>query len=268
MNDDVRKEANLKLLKRTCNSNIQDILATSTHVVLYEYTSATAAWTKLGVEGSLFLTRSSNNSFDCIILNRNTPTNFTLSVSKEVQVQHQAPYLIIKVPVTAQVLGIWFPSAEERQEFYTRMQSTVERLRAAPTPPVISPATIPASQPVGIDHEATALLASKLLIGLTTGVADIAEDNGTDVAAAQSPTGLLTDRLNTTNTATTPTSVASSSLQPPRHGSPAGAGVALDKKSLQLALLSLIQDDRFLDLLHSQYLRVMHARAKTKREGN
>jgi mRNA-decapping enzyme 1B len=36
----------------------------------------------------------------------------------------------------------------------------------------------------------------------------------------------------------------------------------LDKKSLQLALLSLIQDDRFLDLLHSQYLRVVHARVK------
>jgi hypothetical protein len=38
--------------------------------------------------------------------------------------------------------------------------------------------------------------------------------------------------------------------------------VPLDKKSLQLTLLSLIQDDRFLDLVHSQYLRVIHARAK------
>jgi hypothetical protein len=31
-------------------------------------------------------------------------------------------------------------------------------------------------------------------------------------------------------------------------------------------LLSLIQDDRFLDLVHSQYLRVVHAR--TKKGGN
>ena len=40
----------------------------------------------------------------------------------------------------------------------------------------------------------------------------------------------------------------------------------LDKKSLQLALLSLIQDDRFLDLLHSQYLRVARTRAKKNQQ--
>lgn len=38
--------------------------------------------------------------------------------------------------------------------------------------------------------------------------------------------------------------------------------LVLDKKSLQLSLLSLIQDDRFLDLIHAQYLKVAHARAK------
>jgi hypothetical protein len=35
----------------------------------------------------------------------------------------------------------------------------------------------------------------------------------------------------------------------------------LDKKSLQLTLLSLIQDDRFIDLVHSQYLKVVRTRA-------
>ena len=35
----------------------------------------------------------------------------------------------------------------------------------------------------------------------------------------------------------------------------------LDKKSLQLSLLSLIQDERFLDLIHAQYIKVTHARA-------
>mmetsp|Transcript_11455 Transcript_11455/g.27359 ORF Transcript_11455/g.27359 Transcript_11455/m.27359 type:complete len:104 (-) Transcript_11455:150-461(-) len=35
----------------------------------------------------------------------------------------------------------------------------------------------------------------------------------------------------------------------------------LDKKSLQLALLSLISDERFLDLLHAKYLMVHHARS-------
>ena len=36
----------------------------------------------------------------------------------------------------------------------------------------------------------------------------------------------------------------------------------LDKKSLQSSLLSLLQDERFLDLIHAQYVKVSHARSK------
>jgi mRNA-decapping enzyme 1B len=35
----------------------------------------------------------------------------------------------------------------------------------------------------------------------------------------------------------------------------------LDKKSLQLALLSLLQDDRFIDIIHGQYLKVVQVRS-------
>jgi hypothetical protein len=35
-----------------------------------------------------------------------------------------------------------------------------------------------------------------------------------------------------------------------------------------LALLSLIQDDRFLDLLHAQYLKVHHARTSRNNNNN
>jgi hypothetical protein len=41
----------------------------------------------------------------------------------------------------------------------------------------------------------------------------------------------------------------------------AEAPLALDKKSLELTPLSLLQDDRFLDLVHSQYLKVVRPRA-------
>jgi len=40
----------------------------------------------------------------------------------------------------------------------------------------------------------------------------------------------------------------------------------LDKKSLQLTLLSLLQDDRFIDIIHGQYLRVMKTRAASSKE--
>lgn len=69
------------------------------------------------------------------------------------------------------------------------------------------------------------------------------------------------------------TTTASSTVPPTRQeeapGQPAATrsplsthqNLVLDKKSLQLSLLSLIQDERFLDLIHAQYLKVVHTRA-------
>jgi len=42
--------------------------------------------------------------------------------------------------------------------------------------------------------------------------------------------------------------------------------VILDKKNLQLTLMSLIQDERFLDLIHAQYVKVSNARSKKGNE--
>ena len=216
----------------------------------------------MGVEGSIFLTASSSNTSDCIILNRSTPNNFTLPVTKDLQLQNQPPYLIVKVPATSKVLGIWFPSTDEQQGFYNGLQATVERLQN-PLPPVVAAAATVHAPPANIDHEATALLASKLLMNVTLNTSD--SDFAEPVVLSSPPPSAK--NATAAVAATAPPSAASPSPIPPRHGSPAGSGVALDKKSLQLALLSLIQDDRFLDLLHSQYLRVIHSRAKSKREG-
>ncbi|GKY93386.1 hypothetical protein MPSEU_000306200 [Mayamaea pseudoterrestris] len=266
MNNSARKAANLKLLTRTCDASINDILASSTHVVLYEFTGA--SWTKMGVEGSIFLVSkgSSSAEFDCIILNRSTPNNFTLQVTANLQLQDQPPYLIVKVPSTMQVL-------------VERLKNPVPVPEVAPEVPPDSISSAPA-----IDYEATKLLASKLLVMGLTGEDDAATaGNDSDVAepiAFSSPPAFLNNESAAVQAASAPVAAAAtpaaasnhqrlqSAPTPPRHGSPAGAGVALDKKSLQLALLSLIQDDRFLDLLHSQYLRVIHSRAKAKRDGD
>jgi len=51
---------------------------------------------------------------------------------------------------------------------------------------------------------------------------------------------------------------------PQTPSSPAAPNLVLDKKSLQLTLLSLIQDDRFVDLIHAQYIKVATARQGKK----
>jgi len=55
-----------------------------------------------------------------------------------------------------------------------------------------------------------------------------------------------------------------SSLPPQNNG--ASSVAPLDKKNLQLTLLSLIQDDRFIELIHSHYVKIVEARGKSNNE--
>jgi mRNA-decapping enzyme 1B len=249
--EQARKQANLRLLQRTVDSNIVDIVQAATHVVLYEYDAA-IAWQKTAFEGSLFLAHSAT-SYQLIILNRNSPDNFNMSIAADVQLQHDDPFLIFKQKVNGdtRIRGIWFHNADERISMAGVLKDTLQgleegRLPVAPAP-VAVPAPVANAWAVPLTAAPVATVDSSAALAALLGVASISGQAGapppaTPPAAAQQQQPL------------TPAAMASSS------------GMALDKKSLQLALLSLIQDDRFLDLVHSQYLRVVHAR--TKKGGN
>lgn len=214
-----RRDANIKLLRRTCSPNITDILVSATHVVLYEYRQA--SWHKSGIEGSLFVTVSSNSKYELIILNRNSNDNCQIQLSSNTQIQHHDPYLIIREASHAdRIRGIWFHSAQERMTVNETFQSVIERQQTAARSQSAPPART--------------------------------ADRPQSTVASPAP---IVDTLNETLAQ----SAAITSSQ---------SGVALDKKALQLTLLSLIQDDRFLDLLHSRYLSVIQARtSKQQNQG-
>eukprot|EP00535_Pseudo-nitzschia_heimii_P004196 CAMPEP_0197186884 /NCGR_PEP_ID=MMETSP1423-20130617/14774_1 /TAXON_ID=476441 /ORGANISM="Pseudo-nitzschia heimii, Strain UNC1101" /LENGTH=57 /DNA_ID=CAMNT_0042638311 /DNA_START=119 /DNA_END=289 /DNA_ORIENTATION=+ len=50
VNEQARKEANLRLLKRSVDRSITDILGGATHVVLYHFHDETQSWEKSDVE--------------------------------------------------------------------------------------------------------------------------------------------------------------------------------------------------------------------------
>jgi mRNA-decapping enzyme 1B len=206
INEQARKEANLRLLQRSVDRSISNILGSATHVVLYEFSQDSQCWEKSDVEGSMFLAVRPTG-YLLAILNRNSRDNYPIELSADFQLQHSDPYLIFRQPQQdgkTVIRGIWFPNAAERISLNDMMQVVLEELRN-PKP------KLPPSQSV---------------------------PEGVDTSGA------------------TPTSRRESPSQPQAHPPP-----TLDKKSLQLALLSLIQDDRFLDLIHAQYLKVAHARA-------
>jgi mRNA-decapping enzyme 1B len=95
INEQARKEANLRLLQRTTDPSISNILDSATHVVLYQFAPASQSWEKANVEGGLFLAVK-QSGYMMIILNRNSPDNYSIQLSANFQLQHQDPYLIFR----------------------------------------------------------------------------------------------------------------------------------------------------------------------------
>ena len=236
LTDQARKEANLRVLQRQ-DASVVDILGSATHVVLYEF--ASPSWQKLDVEGSLFLVKKRDvPRFRLLVLNRNSNENYQVDITPSFQVQEKDPYLMFRKP-NGSIQGIWFHDGSERQEMATLLQKVVQSLAVDP------------------DAAAAALL-SPLTIS----------SNDSQQQQQQPPT----PPVHRPSPRTTPQQQRRSSST---GGTFVSSGTAaatespvLDKKSLQLALLSLLHDDRFLDLIHAQYLKVAHARANKKSDIN
>lgn len=354
--EEARKKANLRLLQRTCDVNITDILASATHVVLYEFSQA--AWSKTDIEGSLFVvttakqphhhhhaltigtpTTASSTAYLLIILNKSSNDNFSMPITSNLHLQHQEPYLICKrtsdVDGASFFQGIWFHHAHERIVLTQTLEQIVQSLqfqsqiaqqqelhqknntlRASaersphtfpstgftPKPYATPNATTPLNNapPLPSDLRQTQPTAPNYVLptetkgggggglssqrNLTSSNVAATMDERTHLASLLSQTVIASSsslqtqqsrnptespRVATTTSTTTSdapmeeleeTDASSSSPPLPKQA------VALEKRALQLALLSLIQDDRFLDLLHSQYLRVIKARNKKGQE--
>lgn len=250
--EQARKEANLRLLQRTTDPSISNILDSATHVVLYKFAQASQSWEKSNVEGGLFLAVKPSG-YMLVIVNRSSPDNYSIQLSANFQLQHQDPYLIFRQVEQGEtaIRGIWFPNANERSLVNNSLNQVLERLRSAPSTP--APTRTPVNTPVTkTHHHQQQRQQQPAAAGL---------DQGAALTALLTPLSLggATDTPTRPQHATTPTT--------PQQPS-AGQAQVLDKKSLQLALLSLVQDDRFLDLLHAQYLKVAHARASRGDNGN
>jgi mRNA-decapping enzyme 1B len=267
--EQARKEANLRLLQRTCLREINDVVQTATHVVLYEFICD--GWQKCNIEGSMFLTQTPERYY-LVILNRHSTENLIMEVAGTMQLQHQDPYLIFRERVgdATRIRGIWFHNADERSAMTTVLQRSIERLQAGsvPPPPPPTPTTpAPAARPPPSTPSPRAPQLSTPAPRSHSLSSSSPEPSSASNSTALEPllASMAVSAL-AANATPTPSRGASSSSPSPSSPGGGGTGVALDKKSLQLALLSLIQDDRFLDLLHSQYLRVVHARVKKQQQ--
>ena len=252
---EARRKANLRVLQRL-DSLILDIQGSATHVVLYEFSVDSQQWEKTGCEGSLFIAkRSESPRFKLVVLNRNSKENLEVDISGKFQMQVQEPYLIFretKGDGAVRIRGIWFHDSAEREAvsgLLTRIVSSLEQIEQLEEKHSHDAEALGVRQQQqqqqqqqqsgGVSVGQQVAAASAAMQGLSVGGGGAASDGG----------------------------AVGSAKQAHRHNHHAGNNLVLDKKSLQLSLLSLIQDERFLDLIHAQYLKVAQARANREKHG-
>mmetsp|Transcript_7612 Transcript_7612/g.16309 ORF Transcript_7612/g.16309 Transcript_7612/m.16309 type:complete len:266 (-) Transcript_7612:310-1107(-) len=246
INAENRRKANLRSLQRI-DSNIVDLAITATHVVLYEFDNSKRTWERKNVEGSLFVAkRSDAPRFKLVVLNRSSTENLEVPITASFQMQVNDPYMMFRDSAASKggseekIRGIWFHDSNERGSVVSYLENVVkslakiEEMEKAQPPPTQSSQKTEAPSPT----DAGAALLATLNLGAKN------NNQSTQHQKSESSQERQDDQK-----------------QSARNSSAASHNLVLDKKSLQLSLLSLIQDERFLDLIHAQYLKVVHSRA-------
>ncbi|KAK1733034.1 mRNA-decapping enzyme subunit 1 [Skeletonema marinoi] len=287
---EARRTANLRVLQRL-DPQIVDLAITASHVVLYQFSLETQQWIKRNVEGSLFVVKRSDvPRFKLIVSNRNSTENLEVGITSTFQMQLREPYLIFRDSASSNnssggggggaadeaIRGLWFHDGKEREQVHSYLENVVKSLQKidemekehGPPPSLMTNTTDNGSNDTSSNASAAAGEKKKGPVEVNTNAAGAAllstlnlNDNKQPTTTAaksrkQTPQPLqpTTQSSNTTPSSTSP---------PPPAAVPANT---LDKKSLQLALLSLIQDERFLDLIHAQYLKVASSRAQREQQ--
>ncbi len=289
---EARRTANLRVLQRL-DPQIVDLAITASHVVLYQFSLQTQQWIKCNVEGSLFVTKRSDvPRFKLIISNRNSTENLEVGITSTFQMQVREPYLIFRDSAAAAaaaaaatidsapdeaIRGLWFHDGKEREQVHNYLENVVKSLQKieemerehGPPPSLMmnhdQNNDDGDSNNDNVTTTATATEKKKGPVEVNTNAAGAAllstlhlnDNKNTAPTTSTSQSSTAQPTRTAQSTKTTNSSTSSSSSQLPN---------TLDKKSLQLALLSLIQDERFLDLIHAQYLKVASSRAQREQQ--
>ena len=245
--------ANKRVLQRL-DKTVVDIVASASHCVMYELGGGknSPSWEKKDVEGSLFIVkRSTACPYSLIVLNRNSPSNFTQDIDGKTQTKIMEKLLMFKTVDTETkadlVRGLYFHDESERDSVNATFERIINKLEVSSLLPLqqatpeVAEAT-PVTQSGTVDEIATATLLSQL--GINPKSPGLNSTEATNQPPAINSPAALTNTAKPTNTYS--------------------PGMILDKKSLQLSLMSLIQDERFIDLIHAQYVKVTSARAGNK----
>ncbi|KAI9500225.1 hypothetical protein BX070DRAFT_196005, partial [Coemansia spiralis] len=116
LTNDARKKlaANLQVLRRY-DEQIEAIIDTTSHVVLYQFQEDSQSWANKEVEGALFIyKRSSVPHYGFTIMNRVGLENYTEYLSTDLDFQTSGQIVIYKSKNSDSFVGIWIYEETDR----------------------------------------------------------------------------------------------------------------------------------------------------------
>lgn len=271
MNTDRAKQAeyNLAVLKRR-DAQIESILGSAGHVVLYQFNEENKAWDRKNVEGSLFVVkRAIAPQHQFVVLNRLSSENLVETIDESFQTELTEQFLLYRNG-SSEILGVWFYSPPERASIADLLTSLTSTSQpgllnddggrgsvSEGEPPPSDVATAAAEQDrqnepdssnnvaqffnmmAGTQQAPPPMPARAVSAAEVSDVIDVAVPNET--ASTTAPSGV---------TVTPPADIGSAapSGRPP-------VDIAALKAKLAGQLRSLVDDDAFMSLLTNEYLR-------------
>ncbi|KAI8803313.1 hypothetical protein BJ742DRAFT_829293, partial [Cladochytrium replicatum] len=129
-----KRELNLVVLKRH-DPSIDSIIDGTSHVVVYDFDTATQSWTKRGVEGAMFIFSRGDDGvgtgkgYGFFVLNRLGVDNFKVVLTGDMEFQLMADYVIYRQPDDS-IIGLWMYEEHDRG----RLAQILESLARTPSP--------------------------------------------------------------------------------------------------------------------------------------
>ncbi|CAI2169824.1 15946_t:CDS:2, partial [Funneliformis geosporum] len=135
-----RKAVNLNVLRRH-DQNIVEIVDSSSHVVVYKFDHEQGAWTKKGVEGTLFVfKRCEQPVYGFIVMNRLGIDNFMAPLTDSMELEFKDEYIIyhtddVLLWMVDNIHGIWVFETKDRERIGKRLWECRELSKTVVTPP-------------------------------------------------------------------------------------------------------------------------------------
>uniref|UniRef100_A0A6P7GIG1 mRNA-decapping enzyme 1A n=1 Tax=Diabrotica virgifera virgifera TaxID=50390 RepID=A0A6P7GIG1_DIAVI len=128
MADSVELRMSVTSIKRV-DPYVKDILASATHVALYNFNTSINEWEKTETEGALFVYSRNGEPFHSImVMNRLNTDNLIEPIVKDFEYQMQAPFLLYRNS-KSKIFGIWFFNREECIRITVLVESIMKGLK-------------------------------------------------------------------------------------------------------------------------------------------